>query len=258
MQTGAITSHIDVAQLTLYAFWLFFAGLIFYLRREDKREGYPLVSDVLGEDNIVGYPPMPEPKTFVMKHGEPRMAPRAEERENPAIAPSGAWPGAPFVPTGNPMIDGVGAASYAMRSNEPALAFEDGKPMIVPLRVAHEYSLASEDPELIGWRVLGADGVVAGTVVDVWIDRAEAVVRFLEVALTAPLPTRTVLLPIGFGALSRRGREVRVGAILGEQFGDVPALQHADQVSLREEDRISGYFAGGLLYATPERAEPLL
>ena len=45
METGAITGYIDVAQLVLYAFWIFFVGLIFYLRREDKREGYPLVSD---------------------------------------------------------------------------------------------------------------------------------------------------------------------------------------------------------------------
>ena len=33
------------AQVVLYAFWIFFAGLILYLRREDKREGYPLESD---------------------------------------------------------------------------------------------------------------------------------------------------------------------------------------------------------------------
>jgi photosynthetic reaction center H subunit len=258
MQTGAITNHIDIAQLTLYAFWIFFAGLILYLRREDKREGYPLVSDVPGEEAIVGYPMMPAPKTFLLQHGEPRMAPREEERERPPVEASAAWPGAPFVPTGNPMIDGVGAASYAMRSDVPALAFEDGKPMIVPLRVATEYALAGEDPELIGWTVVGDDGVVAGSVVDVWVDRAEAVVRYVEVALTAPLPARTVLMPIGFGELVRRDREVRVGAILGEQFADVPALKSPDQITLREEDRISGYFAGGLLYATPERAEPLL
>ena len=43
MHTGSITSHIDVAQVVLYAFWVFFALLIFYLRREDRREGYPLV-----------------------------------------------------------------------------------------------------------------------------------------------------------------------------------------------------------------------
>ncbi len=36
MQTGAITGYIDVAQLALYGFWIFFAGLIIYRRLEDK------------------------------------------------------------------------------------------------------------------------------------------------------------------------------------------------------------------------------
>ena len=39
---GQITQNIDVAQVVLYTFWAFFAYLIFWLRREDKREGYPL------------------------------------------------------------------------------------------------------------------------------------------------------------------------------------------------------------------------
>ena len=45
MKTGAITGYIDIAQIVLYGFWIFFAGLIIYLRKEDKREGYPLESD---------------------------------------------------------------------------------------------------------------------------------------------------------------------------------------------------------------------
>ncbi|HKK51252.1 MAG TPA: photosynthetic reaction center subunit H, partial [Myxococcota bacterium] len=32
MPTGALTGYIDVAQVVLYVFWIFFAGLIFYLR----------------------------------------------------------------------------------------------------------------------------------------------------------------------------------------------------------------------------------
>ncbi|MBP8290924.1 MAG: photosynthetic reaction center subunit H, partial [Chromatiaceae bacterium] len=64
MYTGALTSHLDVAQIVLYAFWLFFAGLIIYLRREDKREGYPLESD-RSQIKVVGFPSMPEPKTFL-------------------------------------------------------------------------------------------------------------------------------------------------------------------------------------------------
>jgi photosynthetic reaction center H subunit len=35
-------------------------------------------------------------------------------------------------------------------------------------------------------------------------------------------------------------------------------LKNADTITLREEDRISGYFAGGHMYATPQRLGPLL
>ena len=43
-----LTPGLDVAMLVFWAFVLFFVGLIFYLRREDRREGYPL------EDNVTG------------------------------------------------------------------------------------------------------------------------------------------------------------------------------------------------------------
>ena len=61
MHTGSITSHIDVAQVVLYAFWVFFALLILYLRREDKREGYPLVEGPIGAEGD-GVTPIPAPK----------------------------------------------------------------------------------------------------------------------------------------------------------------------------------------------------
>jgi photosynthetic reaction center H subunit len=61
---AVITSNIDFAQVLLYAFWLFFAGLIYYLRREDKREGYPLDSDGR-RVRVQGWPPMPGQKFFV-------------------------------------------------------------------------------------------------------------------------------------------------------------------------------------------------
>lgn len=63
-----ITRYIDVAQLVLYAFWVFFFGLVYYLRREDKREGYPLESD-RANITVQGWPPMPEPKPRTL-HGE--------------------------------------------------------------------------------------------------------------------------------------------------------------------------------------------
>lgn len=58
-----ITDSIDVAQVVLYAFWIFFAGLVIYLRREDKREGYPLESDQ-GKADIQGWPPVPPAKIY--------------------------------------------------------------------------------------------------------------------------------------------------------------------------------------------------
>lgn len=61
-------NSIDVAQLAIWAFWLFFAALVFYLRREDKREGYPLASqDVQGK--VQGFPAYPGPKQFIDHHG---------------------------------------------------------------------------------------------------------------------------------------------------------------------------------------------
>ena len=53
---------IDGAQIALYAFWLFFAGLVIYLRREDKREGYPLESP---DGPREGWPPVPSKKTYI-------------------------------------------------------------------------------------------------------------------------------------------------------------------------------------------------
>jgi hypothetical protein len=54
MPVGAITNYIDVAQLVLYVFWFFFFALIFWIRTEDKREGYPAESLPAGQDDDDG------------------------------------------------------------------------------------------------------------------------------------------------------------------------------------------------------------
>ena len=43
--TEAFTGNLDLASLTLWLFWIFFALLIFYIQRENMREGFPLVDD---------------------------------------------------------------------------------------------------------------------------------------------------------------------------------------------------------------------
>lgn len=256
---GAITAYIDVAQVVLYAFWIFFAGLILYLRREDKREGYPLEAGLPDRVIAQGFPAIPEPKTFQLTHGGSVQAPAAngDTREVRAV-PVGPWPGAPLEPTGDPMIDGVGPASYAMRSDKPELAF-DGRPKIVPLRVATDFWVDSGDSDPRGMDVLGADGKVGGVIADVWVDRSEALIRYLEVDVTVSTGGGgLVLLPMNFCKIDGNREVVRVDAILAHQFARVPRLRNPDQVTLLEEDRIMAYYGGGTLYAEPSRLGPLL
>ena len=256
MQTGAITSHIDVAQVALYAFWIFFAGLIFYLRSEDKREGYPLQSDRSDRIKVQGFPPIPRPKTFILPHGGTVSAPRPEMPSGTGNAsPVGLWPGAPLQPNGNPMVDGVGPAAYADRCHTPDLTLH-GEPKIVPLRAAPDWHVAEESPNPIGMTVLGADGRAAGIVCDVWVDRSEMVARYLEVDVATP--ARRVLLPVTLARVNPARGQVTAASVLAAQFAQAPLTAHADQVSLREEDRITAYFASGHMYALPSRTEPLL
>ncbi len=257
METGAITGYIDVAQLVLYLFWAFFAALIFYLRTEDKREGYPLEGDRPGESAGVGFPPLPQPKVFQLGHGGTYSAPSPpEERPRPIAAePTAPWPGAPLEPTGDPMLDGVGPASWAERVDEPEKTVH-GTPRIIPMRLADGFSVAEGDPDPRGMTVFGADGEPGGRVADLWVDLAEPQVRYLEIEVGDEAGSRRVLLPIALATV--QASRIRVSAILGKQFARVPAIASESQVSQLEEDRICAYYAGGFLYADPARQESLL
>lgn len=250
---GDFTTHTDFAIIVLKSFWIFFFGLVFYLRREDKREGYPLVH-TRGRF-IKGFPPMPKPKTYLLAHGGSVTTPRVrEELEVVNAAPTSVGLGAPQEPIGDPMLAGVGPGSAARREEVPDLTWE-GEPKIVPMRVATEFTVHPRDPDPRGLPVVGFDGVVGGTVTDVWVDRSEPQSRYLEVAVAGS--GRTVLLPTPMLRIKGKGakRKVIVSSILGSQFANVPALANPDQVTLAEEDRICAYYAAGQLYATPKRRE---
>jgi len=256
---GDITGYIDVAQLVLYAFWLFFFGLIHYLRQEDKREGYPLEmdpSEARLRGTRQGFPSLPRPKVFRLPHGGTVLAPgpRRESREIRA-EPIAPWPGAPLEPIGDPMRDGVGPAAWAEREDEPDLTVE-GDLKIVPIRVATDFFVASEDPDPRGMPVVAADGVSPGKVVDIWIDRAEYVIRYLEVQLEGA--GRTVLLPMNYAKVMPAQGEIRVVSVLAQHFAHVPTIAQANRITFLEEDKIVAYFAGGYLYATAGRLGPLL
>ncbi|MGE0857606.1 MAG: photosynthetic reaction center subunit H [Gammaproteobacteria bacterium] len=259
METGAITPYIDVAQLVLYGFWLFFFGLVLYLRREDRREGYPLEHD---DGRIVdpGLMWVPAPKVFRLRHGHGTVSVPNDKRDSSrtfAAAPTARWPGSPSVPTGDPMLDGVGPGSYALRADVPDLTLEGG-PKIVPMRVAKEYSIEARDPDPRGMPVVGMDGEIGGTVSDVWVDRSEVVIRYLEVMAAAADGPRSVLLPMNFARVDGARGQVRVRSVKGHHFAMAPARANADQVTMLEEERTVAFYGGGTLYADPSRQEPWL
>jgi photosynthetic reaction center H subunit len=224
---GEITGYFDVAQVAIWLFWIFFVGLLFYLRREDRREGYPLydeVNDRFGSDKLMF---IPKPKTFKLPHGQGTYK-----------APTG--PGA-----------------YAERRDVPDPAI-DGKPKIVPIRLSH-FEVSPRDPDPRGMAVVGADGRSPGTIVDVWVDRSELVIRYLEAEVSGPGGTmRRVMVPMNFTVINGKLRQVKVKALQASQFAGIPALKAPDQITLLEEEKVCAYYGAGTLYAYASRAEPML
>jgi photosynthetic reaction center H subunit len=259
MNATYIVGTLDVAQLAVILFFGFFVALVFYLNRESRREGYPLEDEVTGRVEASSSLFDGEKKTFQLPHGRGTYVPEDVARDDvnvPAVQAFAAG-GAPWVPTGDPMKDGMGPAAFANRSKYPDLTF-DGRPRIVPIAQSHELVVSPNDPQLIGWPVKAADGVTAGKVSDIWVDQAEHIIRYLEVETTSG---KKVLAPMGVAVVQTKGmfddkpELVEIDAITAAQFEAVPAIETAGIVTRYEEDRIQAYFGGGYLYATPERSE---
>jgi len=248
----------DIAALSLYAFYAFFLGLVLWLHREGKREGYPLISDREGRDlraPIEGFPATPDPKTYILPHGHGAVSapgPRAERDMNGILVAYDPFPGASQVPLVDPMQAGVGAASYALRADTPDLTWDEADPKIVPLRAAPGWTVAEEDPEIRGRPVFGLDRKVAGTVVDLWVDKSDVLLRYVEVEVAGS--GKRVLIPLGLVRWSGEGPVICDTATCA-QIAAAPTTAHPERVTLREEDRISGYFGGGELYALPGDSE---
>ncbi len=253
-----LTAGIDVALLVFYAFVLFFIGLIFYLRREDRREGYPLEDAVSGRHLSPGGPlHTASEKSFLLPFGHGTVTAPTKGREPVGIAArrTDRFPGAPYAPTGDPLVDGIGPAAWADRAKRPDLDME-GHPRIVPMSSATGYAVAAKDPDLKGWPVVGADGEVAGTVSDLWVDKADRLVRYIE--LSGAPGAGPLLAPMMMAKVDRRRRRVVVDALNAAQFAAAPRPGTPGQITLYEEDRVQAYFGGGYLYANAGRQEPWL
>lgn len=254
MEGVQIIGSLDFATLLFIAFVAFFIGLVFYLQRESRREGYPLENDTNGKIEPGGDSWMPRPKTYLHPDGSVKEKPdNRRDPGNDKLKRLAVWPGAPSEPVGDPMTAGVGPGAYTLRDDKPDVT-HTGETKLAPMRLLPEISVARQSADPRGFDVVGCDGEVAGKVSDIWVDRAESLVRYYEVELADG--SRKVLLPYAFANVKGKPRQVRVSAIKAQHFADVPAHASPDQVTRLEEDRISAYYGAGILYATPKKLEP--
>lgn len=258
MNAAYIVGTFDVAELAFLLFFGFFIALVFYLNKESRREGYPLEDEETGKIHP-GSLFDGDKKSFPLPHGRGTYVPEDVARDDINVPAAQAFrsAGAPWVPTGDPMKDGMGPAAWANRSKYPDLTF-DGRPRIVPIAQSHELIVSPNDPQLIGWPVMAADKQIVGKVSDIWVDQAEHIIRYLEVETTTG---KKVLAPMMVASVQTKGffddkpELVEIDAITAAQFEDVPALETPGIITRYEEDRVQAYFGGGYMYATPERSE---
>lgn len=242
----------DLASIAIWLFWIFFAGLVYYLQTENMREGYPLRDDSDGVPANESLLPLPKEKTFILRDGRGTLTVPSREYEDAkmrtdlALAQSSPATGSPWIPTGDPMVDGVGPASWAPRRDEPELDAH-GHVKIKPMSMLPDFKVsAGRDPR--GKAVVGGDGEVVGRVIDMWVDVPEALVRYLTVDLNPEGSGKTRLIPINMARI--QSDRVTVRSLHASNWDNVPATKSMEQVTVLEEDKITAYYAGGTLYAS--------
>jgi photosynthetic reaction center H subunit len=256
MDDVKIIADLDVTALLFMTFVLFFLGLVVYLQRESRREGYPVEDETTGRvDTPGGILHTPDTKVFKMPFGRPDLLSPPVARDKVDIAATRTFrsPGAAYKPTGNPLVDGIGPAAWADRAKYPDLDAH-GRNRIVPIGAEPHISIHKKDPDPRGMTVIGADGEVAGTISDIWIDRAEHQIRYLEV----DTGKGKVLAPMGMSKVQASKKRVVVDAINAADFAAAPVPAKAGEITFYEEERVIAYFGGGYLYANSARQEPLL
>ena len=246
-----VVGNLDVAILCVIAFVTFFVGLVVYLRREDKREGYPVeVSGFMGRTHSAeGFPAVPRPKLFFRPHGRGvAQAPRVEEPET--VRPGQTLPpmAFPLDPGPDPLEEGIGAAAFTtLREDEPDLDVE-GEPKLISLNDHPEYYIPKGDPDPRGWVLVSADEKIVGKVHDLWFNRAEFFLRYFEVSIDGAEGRR--LIPSFFAEALPRDSAVRATTLIARDLRRAPIRADDSCITMREEDRLNGFFAGGLRFST--------
>ena len=247
--------NFDLASAAIWSFWIFFAGLVYYLQTENMREGYPLQDDAGNPAPNQGPFPVPADKVYKLRDGRGEIAfPSGQnpDRTDLALAQSSRAAGSPYIPTGDPMVDGVGPAAWAPRRDIPELDAH-GHVKIKPMSALPDFKVsAGTDPR--GKAVVGGDGEVIGRVIDMWIDVPESLVRYMTVDLNPEGTGKTRLIPMNMSRI--KGNRVVVRSLYAHNWDGVPVTKSAAEITMLEEEKITAYYAGGTLYASDARLAP--
>lgn len=249
--------NFDLASAAIWLFWIFFAGLIFYLQTENMREGYPLETDDGQIAPNQGPFPVPKDKTFILPHGRGEVTvPSGQNADRPVLAlqRTAKSAGSPYVPTGDPMMDGVGPAAWAPRRDVAELDAH-GHAKIQPLAKLEDfYVSAGMDPR--GKAVVTGDGEVVGRVTDMWVDVPEQLVRYLVMDVNPEGSGKMRMIPMNFARI--KSDRVVIRSLYAHNVDGIPPIKSDGEITLLEEEKIMAYFGGGTLYASPARSEPLI
>jgi photosynthetic reaction center H subunit len=249
--------NFDLASAAIWAFWVFFALLIYYLQTESMREGYPLEDETEHGTPREGLFSLAQDKTFKLPHGRGEVtvpSGQRPDRTDIALERSSMSAGSPYIPTGDPMVDGVGPASWANRRDLAELDAH-GHAKIRPMSQLPDFAFsAGRDPR--GKVVVAGDGEVVGRIIDMWVDIPEALVRYLAVDLNPEGSGKIRLIPMTMARI--KSDRVTVRSIYSAQFEGVPQTKSDGEITMLEEEKITAWYAGGTLYADPKRLEAQL
>ena len=134
--------NFDLASLSIWLFWIFFAAAD--LLSADREHARRLSARERGRHSprrTRARSRCRSPRPSSCPHGRGEVTVPSAENEARTAAPIWRWrappcpKASPMRPTGDPMVDGVGPASWAPRRDEPELDGH-GHPKIVPMASA--------------------------------------------------------------------------------------------------------------------------
>ena len=191
-----------------------------YLRREDHREGYPMEEDSgeVGRASLF----RPRDKSFILAHGLGlvyKPGKREYEVPNPAARRVSPYAGAPIEPTGNPLVDGVGPASWVQPPRCPRHDVGGQRPRSCRWSTATASRSRGRTARPIGMPVFGCDDRMAGVCTNVWVDQSERLIRYFEVRTMGDAGARaSVTVPMAMAQVNQRRGTIKVDAVRADQF----------------------------------------